>query len=402
MRVRFLAVTATLLVFELIGASPALAQTAAELFDASVVQEIRLSVNSRDLRTLRERFMDNTYYTADLTWKNVKVRNVAIRSRGQGSRNATKLGLRVDMSRYTTGQKLVGLSAIILDNIWQDDSMIREKLAFTFFERLGLSAPRESYCRLFINNEYQGLYTITEEIDASYGQRVTGETDATIFEFHSSDLLEFRAEDLGAIANYKPLFEPRTHTLDADTTLYTPIQQLFKEANGPDDAVWRSRVEQYLDLNEFMIHVGVEQFILENDGILGAFGMNNFYLYRFQGTEKHRLFAWDQDNAFNFTAGPIALTDQNILFQRAMTYPDLRETYLKTLEDCANLAKTDDWLLLEIDRLVGVIFDAARADTRKQFDNQSFDDAVLFIRDFATQRPPQVLADVDRIRKAGS
>src|SRR6187551_263047 len=134
-----------------LGAVPARGQTAAELFDANTVQEIRLSVNTRDLALLRQNYQANTYYPADLAWKNVKVRNVGIRSRGQGSRNPTKLGLRVDMSRYTTGQKFLGLSTIILDNIWQDDSMIREKLAFTFFERLGLSAPRESYCRLFIN-----------------------------------------------------------------------------------------------------------------------------------------------------------------------------------------------------------------------------------------------------------
>ena len=77
------------------GAGPALAQTVTELFDTNTIQEIRLSVNSRDLRTLRANTQLNTYYTADLQWKNVKVRNVGIRSRGQGSRNPIKIGLRV-------------------------------------------------------------------------------------------------------------------------------------------------------------------------------------------------------------------------------------------------------------------------------------------------------------------
>ena len=124
-----------------IGAVPALGQTAAELFDANAVQDIRLSVNTRDLALLRQNYQANTYYPADLAWKNLKVRNVGIRSRGQGSRNSSKLGLRVDMARYTTGQKFVGLSTIILDNIWQDDSMLREKLTFTMFEKMGVGAP---------------------------------------------------------------------------------------------------------------------------------------------------------------------------------------------------------------------------------------------------------------------
>ena len=32
--------------------------------------------------------------------------------------------------------------------------------------------------------------------------------------------------------------------------------------------------------------------------------MNNFYLYRFQGTTKHRLFVWDKDQAFLFARQP--------------------------------------------------------------------------------------------------
>ena len=381
----------------LAGPARVAAQTAADLFDVNTIQEIRLSVTSRDLRALRERFAENTYYTADLTWRNTRVRNVGIRSRGLGSRNGTKLGLRVDMAHYTTGQTLAGLSTIVLDNLWQDDAMIRERLAFTLFDLVGLPAPRESFCRLYINNEYQGLYAITEEIDGDFARLVTGETDGTVFEYHY--VRDWRLEDLGEVANYKPLFEARTHRLDADSTLYNPLQELVREVNGPDDAVWRERVEQYIDLNQFMTHAGVEAFIAENDGILGYAGMNNFYIYRQQGTKKHRIFAWDKDNAFLSVDGPIATTDANVLFRRAMGYADLREVYLSTVEQSARLAATDGFLANEIERLTALIFDAARADTRKQFSNERFDEAVAWMRDLAARRPAIVLNDVARIRQ---
>jgi spore coat protein CotH len=358
-------------------------------------------VNSRDLATLRAHTELNTWYPADLTWRGIKVRNAGIRSRGQGSRNPQKPGLRVDMSHYTTGQKFVGLNAIILDNIWQDDSFLREKLSFEIFERMGLPAPRESFCRLYINNEYQGLYAITEEIDADFVKRVTGETDGTLFEFHWFSDKQWRAEDLGAIDNYKVLLEPRTHTLDADSTLYNPIQNLFKEVNGPDDAVWRSRVEPYIDLSELMTYIGIEQFLADNDGFLGAQGMNNFYLYRSQGTSRHRVLVWDKDQAFQFRGSPIATTDVNVLFQRAMTYPDLRDTYFTALESCARIAAGDGLLSLEIERLTGLIFDAVRSDPKKQWpEEQRFDDAVDFLRLFAAERPAQVLNDVAQLRRA--
>ena len=395
-----LALVTVLVSAALASAASAAAQTAADLFDINTMQEIRLSVNSRDLRVLRERFSENTYYPADLTWRNVKVRNVGIRSRGLGSRNGTKLGLRVDMTHYTTGQTLAGLSAIVLDNIWQDDAMIRERLAFTMFERVGLAAPRESFCRLYINNEYQGLYAVTEEIDADFVRRVTGETDGTLFEYHY--LRDWRFEDLGEVATYKPLFEPRTHRLDADSTLYVPIQTLVREVNGPDDAVWRDRVEQYIDLNQFVMHTAVESFLAENDGLLGYAGMNNFYLYRQQGTNRHRLFPWDKDTAFTFIDSAIDVTNSNVLFRRAMTYADLREVYLSTVEQAARSAAADGFLASEVERLVTQIFDAARADTRKQFSNERFDEAVDFMRQFAARRPAFALDEVARLRRGGS
>ena len=127
--------------------------------------------------------------------------------------------------------------------------------------------------------------------------------------------------------------------------------------------------------------------------------MNNFYLYRSPSSTRHRLFVWDKDQSFQFADSPIATTDANVLFSRAMAYPDLRETYLQTIEQCAQLSQTDDWLALEIDRLAGLVFDAGRADTKKQFSNDQFDEALAFLRGFAVQRPRRVLADVARIRK---
>ena len=141
------------------GASTAHAQTDAELFDPSVLHDLRLWINTRDLAALREQAATNTYYPADLEWRGIRVRSVGIRSRGNGSRNATKLGLRVDFNRYVSGQQFLGLRSVVLDNLWQDPSMVREHVAMALFAQLGQPSSRESFARLFINNEYPVSYT---------------------------------------------------------------------------------------------------------------------------------------------------------------------------------------------------------------------------------------------------
>lgn len=49
--------------------------------------------------------------------------------------------------------------------------------------------------------------------------------------------------------------------------------------------------------------------------------------------------------------------------------------------------------------LAGIIFDAARSDPKKQFDNDRWDLAVQFLRDFAARRPQFVVDEVARLRR---
>ena len=375
-------------------AQPVDAQSADELFDAQTLHEIRLLINSKDLQLLRANFTENTYYPADLIWGGggQRVRNVGVRSRGLGSRNGNKLGLRVDFDRDTTGQRFAGLASIVLDNLLQDPAMVRERVAMAFFNRVGVPAPLESFCRLFINNEYQGVYAIVEELEPVYVARTLGEDTGRLFEYHFVG--SFRGEDLGDLAAYKPLFEPRNHEDDADGVLYSAIRDLFREANV-DDGTWRERVEPFLDLYAFVTLIAVENFLAENDGILGFAGMNNFYLYRFNGTTRHQFLPWDKDNTFLQADYPIThRIDDNVLSRRIMADEELRALYFDTLEQCARAAVEDDWLAGEIARSTALISEAAHADTRKLFSNDDFDAGVLFLNEFAALRPGFVAAAV--------
>ncbi len=385
-----------------LGASsiwPVAAQSTTDLFDDTTLHEVRLFVNSKDLAILRARYTENINTPADIQIDGTRVRNVAIRSRGGGSRNPTKLGLRVDFNFYTPGQRYRGLESLVLDNLWQDEALIREQIAMKVFRRMGEPAPRESFCRLFLNNQYQGLYGLVEEIDPEFVSRETGESNGNLFEYHYR--FYFYGEDLGpGLDLYKTIFEPRNHELDADETLYGPIRDLFHDMNEPDDALWLELVSQRLDLPQFMRSLAIEAFVGEGDGILGYAGMNNFYLYRSPGSTRHRIFPWDRDLAFRFdTTSLLRGLDENIIFRRAHAHPELWATYLDTIESTALMAMDGNWLETEIDRLVALIDTAAREDTKKQFSNEQFDEQVAFLRNLARTRPALLIDEVARERQ---
>jgi spore coat protein CotH len=397
-RILILSTLTWLLTLVPLGAS---AQTAADLFDRNTVQEIRLFINTRDLDQLRTRFREDIYYVVDVQWRNIRVRNAAVRSRGGVSRDPSKPALRIDFNRYTTAQRFLGLKALVLDNLWQQPSFVAESTAMAFFERMGQPAPRLSFCRLYINNVSHGVYAIVEAVDTDFLARTLGENTGYLFSYqlHERFYGDYLGDNLG---EYKLRFQAQTHELESDAILYAPIRDLFREVNHPDDAVWRERVEQYIDLRQFVTQAAIENFLAEIDGVLGVFSMNNFYLYRHSGTSRHRLIPWDKDSTLTFADWPIFNNaDENVLFRRAMAYRDLFDLYLEVLQRCAWSAAEEQWFEGEITRAAALVAPHVPGDARKRFSNEEFDEAVIQLRRFARERPSFVLKEVQKIKAAG-
>ena len=110
-----------------------------------------------------------------------------------------------------TGQKFLGLKSIVLKNLWQDGSMMHERLAMAFFARMGQPASRQSFCRLYINNELQGLYVIVESVDNSYLDRTLGEHAGYLYSYQFQGHVPRRVPRRGvrAIQGAVPAAEPR-------------------------------------------------------------------------------------------------------------------------------------------------------------------------------------------------
>jgi spore coat protein CotH len=378
-------------------ASPAMAQDG--VFDRSVLHDLQLTMNARDLRTLREHFTDNTYYPADVQWRNERVRNIGVRSRGLGSRNGLKLGLRLDFNHYVSGQRFAGVSSIVLDNLWQDPSMLREAVAMAFIARMGQPASRESFARVFINGEFEGVYAIVEEPGAGYLDDHLGGHEGVLFEYHW--LRPYHFEDLGSrLDDYEQVFERRTHETDPPGPAYAPLMDMLHAINQPVDAAWRTDVERFVDLPQMIRYAAVEAFLAEDDGFTGYDGVNNFYLYRQPGTTRHMFLPWDRDHALASADYSVFLRlDQNRLLAAALTFEDLRGVYVDTIRRCAAAAIDGGWLEAEVASDAALIADAARTDRRAPYTSDEHAAAVAALIDFARRRSAVVLAEVGADRR---
>src|SRR6185436_9497752 len=354
---------------------------AAALFDDGQLQEIRLVVNPRDWADLKANFQSNTYYAAYFIWRDRVVKNVGIRSRGTGSRSGSKPGLRVDFNRFDESQHFLGLKSLVLRNNVQDASQLHERIAMRLFARLGRPAPREAHVRLYVNDAYAGLYSVVEAIDKVFLADRFGQDGGYLYEYDYDPAdAPYRFEYRGAQpAAYSPKpFKPVTHEQDPDAR---PIAEMARAITETSDADFQTAVSNYLHLEGWVAHAAVEAFLAETDGLLGDWGMNNFYLYRFQGTSVSTVIPWDKSEAFKagVTASvwrnvdDVPPSTRNALMVRAMQQPALRGVFLDTLLWCARIADAAElsetatggtaasgWLEREVRRAADQIREAVR------------------------------------------
>jgi spore coat protein H len=356
-------------------AGSAAAQTSDDFFNPDALQRIDLWMNSTDWSKLKAAFQENTYYPADVTWNGQTVRNVGIRSRGLGSRSGTKPGLRVDFDRYSTSQTFLGLKSFVLDNLVQDKSGIRETVAMRFFSRMGIPAPRETHTRLYVNGAYAGLYALVESVDKTMMGRVFGsigddvQNDGYLFEYNYVLGSPWRFEHEGtALEPYKARFDIKTNESKSDTTIWGPIEELVRLVNTTSSASFESTVGPKLDLPAFVRYIAMQTFIAQNDGFNGYDGMNNFYFYRLENSDRHVFIAWDEDNAFlGADFGITTRLGENILTRNTLQLSAFSSQYYQVLLEAATSAS--EWMQTEMQRQSTMIATAMQEDTAKPYTN---------------------------------
>jgi spore coat protein H len=394
-------------VLMLVAPAPGAAQTTDDLFNPDVVNRLDLLVNTRDWEKLKANFQLNDYYPADIQWNGLTVRNVGIRSRGRASRNENKPALRIDINRYTTGQQFLGLKSILLDNLVQDPTGIKELVTMRLYQRIGLPAPRETHVALYVNNTYAGLYGLIESIDKDFLARVFGErepgnteNDGYLFEYEWVDqwFWNYLGNDLQP---YATRFDPKTHEQAPAAELYAPIEEMVRTITQASDFV--ASVSPYLDLPLLMRHLAVQNFVAEPDGILGGNGTANFNLYRFEASTRSQFIPWDEDIAFESTEWPITwMHKEYVLMRRAMEVPSLRTAYLDALLEVTAAAMAPatanpagpGWLEQEMRTRRAQITPFMHLDPLKPYFNEQYEAAMDALIAFPAARAASVRAQV--------
>ena len=368
--------------------SPAFA--ADPIFNQGILHETRIVMDPADWSALRANFRTNQYYAANLTIDGETVQQVGIRSRGAGSRSETKPGIKVDFNRYVSGQEFHGYKSLVVDNLTQDVSMLREPLAFAVFEAMGIASPQISFTRLTVNDQYWGLYTLVEDIKKPFLEARYGDDEGYLYEYSHVGNYNLSSRGSDASAYVPSPFEPETHEDNPDPSgLIAFIQAI----NDTPDASFLATMQGFMDVDRFLTYVATENVLAERDGFVGYDGLNNFFLYQYS-TGRFVVIPWDKDNTFTAVSWPILhRLETNVLTARLMQSPGPQQTYAAALRRGAGLV-SESFLLPRLRAFAAQIRDAALTDPNKPFTNTEFELGVGGLEGLIIARPGDILAQL--------
>jgi hypothetical protein len=371
--------------------APDPAPVALSVFDPGRLHEVRIDIDPADWRALQENFRGNDYYAANIELDGVKLSQVGIRSRGTGSRSGVKPGLRVDFNRYVPAQEYGVYKSLVLDNLIQDASFLRERLSFAVFEAMGIPAPRNAFARFHVNGAYAGLYQVTEPISKPFLKERLGEESGNLFDYQYAFAWDFSFRGPDPAAYVPSPFEPQTNEDHLDASGLVEFVRAINET--PDEGFARA-MESWLDVPRLVTYLAIENAVSEWDGFVGEEGTNNFYLYQYGGQRRFVFIPWDKDTAFRDPTRPVSWRiETNVLTRRLFADPGVQQAYAAALRRAAGFVNSR-FLGPRLDEAYAQIREAARADTNKPWTNDEFEGSVGGLRGLIAQREQDILGQL--------
>ena len=344
--------------------SPTKGATTGDLFATDRLHEIQLEIDPADWALLRERYLENDWYWCRVQWNGINVK-AAVRSRGNGSRNPVKPSLRLSFKSSADSGPFLDQETLVLGNMVQDSSLLKNPLAYSLFAKMGIPAPRLSYARVSVNGIYWGLYQVCEDLDTPYVLNRLGEKDGYLYEYKWVDEYQFEQRGQGRDNDYIP--EPFELKNNSKNPNPAPLMGLIETINTPGGEGFWQALAAYGDPNQWLTFLAVETLVDDRDGLLGNWGLNGFFLYNYARSTRFALLPWDKDwSFFRWDRPMLEKADGNVLFRRLLETNAGRDFFRAELARAAAIAGgPGGWLESEARRRQTLTWKSALDDQRR-------------------------------------
>lgn len=417
------------------------------LFEPSRVHSIDIVMDDWD--GFIENCTDEEYVSCAVLIDGEKYSNVAIRAKGNTSLSSVqqygndRYSLKLEFDHYDSAQTYYGLDKLCLNNLIQDKTMMKDYLAYTLMNRMGVASPECSYVWIDVNGSDWGLYLAVEGVEDAFLDRNYGADSGNLYKPDSQsngggrgngrdfDFANFDSAEKPEEADFDSAPEGKTdfqdqpdgfsfcgmgasdvklQYIDDDPSSYSNIFDSVKTKIDSDDQT--RLIESLKALSEgdasvvntdsVMRYLAVHDFLVNGDSYTGGM-VHNYYLYEKDGVLE--MIPWDYNLAFGAFSSTSASDAVNSPIDSPVSGGDVsdrpmvawifeNETYLEAYHAIYaefvenNLA--NGWLSAEIERVYQMIRPYAEKDPTAFYTAEELDQAVQTLQTFCEKRAESV------------
>ena len=249
---------------------------------------------------------DPIFVPAEVFYEDKEWYRVGVRFKGNSSLQRSwqegilKLSFKLDFDEFEDdypqidNQRFYGFKKLSLKNNFNDNSMLREKVAADVFENAGLAVSHTAFYTVYVDHgdgpQYFGLYTLVEEVDDTVIETQFSDDDGNLYK-PDGDAASFAAGTYNEDEYVK-----KTNEDDADFSDVESLLNILHDDSRTTDAVtWRTNLEAVFDTDVFLKYLAVNT-VIQNWDTYGRM-THNYFLYNNPDTSKLTWIPWDNNEA---------------------------------------------------------------------------------------------------------
>jgi spore coat protein CotH len=263
---------------------------------------------------------------------------VKLKSNFSYSIPTSKKPIKLDFNAFVKGQRFDSLTALNLSNEFPDHSMLRNTVAYKILREAGVVAPRTSFAKVWLNEKYQGLYVLIEQVDKAFITDHFHRAGAELVKATSSPLYY---QDLDTMSYYRN-FEIKVKDQPAS---WARLIDFGRSVNKTTAKNFIDSIGPIFDLHGYIKVLAAD--ILFNNWDSYFYGQN-YYLLWDSVKAKYFFIPWDYNlalNAYEVSGGNFDILpggDEQHLFSlplpvKVFENPALRKEYLDQLRSMNEL-----------------------------------------------------------------
>jgi spore coat protein CotH len=406
------------------------------VFDDTMVATVSIDMSASNWQWLLDNARQEEFRSCDITINGTTYHSVGIRPKGNSSlarvasSTSDRFSFKVKFDEYIPGQTCYGLRALVLNNVMDDATYMKEYLSYKLFRDMGIATPAFSYASITVNGKPWGLYLMVEVIDSSFAQRNYGTTSGNLYKPESVNVgargkfVADQADDQPAVqdgaraqgggmrgaggtslaytsdaaSDYSVLRDSAVLSTTDDQDFQNLITMMKALKNG-------TGIEETLDVDEVLRYFAVNTFLVNLDSYASSL-KHNYYLYEQDGI--FQILPWDLNLSFaGFQAGsaasainfpidtPVSDTmDNSPLIASLLAVDEYRELYHSYLQQLVVQEIRSGAFEAEVARVNALIAGAVKSDATAFVTYEQYQASLPVLIQFAQDRASSIMAQL--------